>query len=101
MRLVNRLDTLRTQPHWATQVMSRQEEGPETLFVAQETETADSDAHQCIATSIPRSLVTPGPTMNMSPFIRGFQDNMTSWMNSLINQQDGCLQMIARQASQG
>ena len=26
---------------------------------------------------------------------------MTSWMNSLINQQDGCLQMVARQASQG
>ena len=37
----------------------------------------------------------------MSPFIRGFQDNMTSWMSSLINEQDGCLQMVAPQASQG
>ena len=37
----------------------------------------------------------------MSPFIRGFQDNMTSWMSSLINQEDVCLQMVARQASQG
>ena len=37
----------------------------------------------------------------MSPFIRGFQDNMTIWMSTLINQQDGCLRMVAQQATQG
>ena len=39
--------------------------------------------------------------MSTSPFIRVIQDNVTSWMSSLINQQDGCLQTVARQASQG
>ena len=37
----------------------------------------------------------------MSPFIRGFQDNMTSWVSSLINQQDRCLRTVAQQATQG
>ena len=35
VRLVNHLDTLRTQPHWATQVMNRHEEGPEARLVSQ------------------------------------------------------------------
>ena len=35
------------------------------------------------------------------PFIRGFQDNTTSWTSSLINQQDGCLRMVVHQATQG
>ena len=30
-----------------------------------------------------------------------FQDSVTSRMSSLINQRDGCLQMVARQTSQG
>ena len=47
---------------------------------------------------VPLSL---GPTINMSPFIRGFQDNMTSQMSSLINQKDGCLRIVAQQATQG
>ena len=57
------------------------------------TRQQNPDAHQGIVPSIPRSF---GPTLNMSPFICGFQDNMTSWMNSLINQQDGRLQTVAR-----
>ena len=32
--------------------------------------------------------------------IRGFQDSMTSWIGSLINQQNGCLKIVAHQASQ-
>ena len=39
--------------------------------------------------------------MYMSPCTCGFQDNMMSWMCSLMNEQGGCLQMVARQASQG
>ena len=37
----------------------------------------------------------------MSPFIRSFQDNMSNWVNTLIHQQDGCLQAVAQQATQG
>ena len=37
----------------------------------------------------------------MSPFIRGFQDNMSNWVTSLIQQQDGCLQMVAQHATHG
>ena len=103
VRMVNHLDSLRAQPHWATQVMSRQEGGPETRLVAQVPKgprQRNSDALQCITTSIPRSLMTPGPTMNMLPFICGFQDNVTSWMSNLTNEQGGCLQTVARQARQ-
>ena len=32
----------------------------------------------------------------MSPFIRGFQDNMSVWVGSLIQQQE-----VAQQATQG
>ena len=39
-----------------------------------------SSAHQSITTFIPRLLVTSGTPLNTSPFIRGFQDNMTTWM---------------------
>ena len=41
------------------------------------------------------------PNYKHVALIRGFQDNMTSWMSNLVNQQDGCLQMVAHQASQG
>ena len=37
----------------------------------------------------------------MSPFVRGFQDHMTSWMSSLINQQDGCIRLVAQQSNLG
>ena len=43
---------------------------------------------------IPRSIVSTATTLNTSPFICGFQDKVTSWMSSLINQQDGCLQWL-------
>ena len=56
---------------------------------------AETQLAQC---SVPRSL---SPTLNMSPFIRSFQDNVTSWMSNLINQQDGPLQMVAQQTTQG
>ena len=38
--------------------------------------------------------------MDMFPVIRSFQDNMSNRVSSLIQQQDGCLQVIAQRASQ-
>ena len=35
------------------------------------------------------------------PAIRGVQDHMSNWMSSLIQAQDGCLQMVAHRASMG
>ena len=37
----------------------------------------------------------------MFPVIRGVQDYMSNWMSSLIQQQDGCLQMVAQRANLG
>ena len=45
--------------------------------------------------------MSTGLPLNMSPYVHGFQDNTTSWMSSLINQQDGCIRMVAPQASMG
>ena len=77
--------------------MSRQDRDPETQLALQgpkgprqEDRLAQSEA--------PRTL---SPTISTLPFIRGFQDNMTSWMSSLISEQDGCLRIVAHQASQG
>ena len=84
--------------------MSRQDEDAATQLALQgpkRPRQEDRHAQQAITPSIPRSLASPVQTLNMSPFIRGFQDNMTSWMSSLINQQDGCLRMVVQQATQG
>ena len=35
------------------------------------------------------------------PAISGVQDHMSNWMSSLIQAQDGCLQMVAHRASMG
>ena len=37
----------------------------------------------------------------MFPAIRGVQDHMSNWMSSLIQAQDGCLQMVAQRATMG
>ena len=87
--------------------LKRQEECPESQLAcqlqptAQESKTTNSrnsTEYHHLDTEI---VGTFGAPLNMSPFIRGFQDNVTSWMSSLVNQQDGCLQMVARQASVG
>ena len=74
--------------------MSHQEGGGETRLALQNLKRPKCAQNE-IAVSIPRTLASPGPTFNMLPFMRGFQDNMMSWMNRLINQQDGCLQIVA------
>ena len=89
---------------WSTQVMSRQEKQPESRLVCQQPKQArehDTDAHQRLIESMPWSIVASGAPLNMLPFIRGCQDNMTNWMSSLINQLDGCLRMVAQRAGFG
>ena len=63
----------------------------------------NSDAYQSITPSMPKPLaiLTAGAPFNVSPFIRGFQDNMTTWMSSLIKHWNGCKRVIAQQASLG
>ena len=62
---------------------------PESRLVCQQPKRArqrDTDAHQSITTSIPRSIVASGTPLNMSPFIRGFSgqhdelDEQTGWV---------------------
>ena len=77
---------------------------PESRLARQQSKPArqhDADARQSITPSILKSIIASGTPLNMSHFIHGFQDNTTSWMNSLINQQDGCMHMVAHRASFG
>ena len=39
--------------------------------------------------------------IDIVPAIRGVHDHMSNWMSSLIQAQDGCLQMVAQRASMG
>ena len=99
-RLCPSLTSLRTRPSPdnAGYEHSRQRCRNSTCSTrAQETWTG---RQTCSARSATHSG-TLSPTISMSPFIRGFQDNVTSWMSSLINQQDGCLRTVAQQATQG
>ena len=83
--------------------MSRQDQDAETQLALQGPKRPRQDdrhAQQAITFSIPTSLASPVTTLNMSTFIRGFGDSVTSWMSNLINQQDGCLRMVAQQLAQ-
>ena len=39
--------------------------------------------------------------IDLVPAIRGVHEHMSTWMSSLINAQDGCLQLVAQRASMG
>ena len=54
-----------------------------------------------MSSSIPRSVVSSVQGFGMFPAIRGVQDHMSNWMSSLIQAQDGCLQMVAQRVSMG
>ena len=97
------LTTLRTSlPSKATQVMSRQEADPENQQLAlKRPRQEDRLIQHSRSSSIPSSIVSNVSTFDMSPFICGFQDKMSNWVNSLIQHQDGCLQMVAQQATYG
>ena len=50
---------------------------------------------------IPRSIVSNVHGFDMFPAIRGVQDHMSNCMSSLIQAQDGCLQMVAQRVTTG
>ena len=80
--------------------MSCQDQDAEIRFVLKRLRQEEGLAPQARTPSIPRSIVSTATTIDMSPFIRGFQDTMLNWVSSLTQQQDGCLQMVARLATQ-
>ena len=61
----------------------------------------DSIAQHSKSTSISRCLVPNVHAFDTLPFIHGFQDNVSNWMSSLFQQQDGCLQIVAQRANLG
>ena len=81
--------------------MSRQGIEPEGQIVVKRPRQEDRLVQHSSSTSIPRSLASNVQPFDMFPVIRGFQDNMSNWVSSLIQQQDGCLQMVAQKANLG
>ena len=47
------------------------------------------------------SMVPHVHGIDLMPTIRGVHEHMSTWMSSLINAQDGCLQAVAQRASMG
>ena len=47
------------------------------------------------------SIVPHVHGIDLMPTIRGVHEHMSTWMSSLINAQDGCLQAVAQRASMG
>ena len=81
--------------------MSRHDQDAETQLALKRPRQEDRLAQQTRTPSIPRSIVSTATAFDMSPVINSFQDNMSNLVSSLIHQQDGCLEMVARQATQG
>ena len=69
------------------------------LFSSGRAKKTDSSNTMCSST--PRSMVPSVQGFDIFPAIRGVQDHMSSWMSSLIQAQDGCLQMVAHRVSIG
>ena len=81
--------------------MSRQGKEPESQIVLKRPRQEDRLAQHSSSMSIPSSIAPSVHGIDIFPAIRGVQDHMSSWMSSLINAQDGCLQMVAQRASMG
>ena len=81
--------------------MSRQGNEPESHTVLKRPRQEDRLVQHSSSTSIPRSLVPNVQGFDTFPAIRGVQDHMSNWMSSLIEAQDGCLQMVAQRATMG
>ena len=81
--------------------MSRQGSEPESQIVLKRPRQEDRLIQHLSSTSIPRSLVPSVQGFDMFPVIRGVQDHVSNWMSSLIQQQDGCLQMVAQRGTMG
>ena len=61
----------------------------------------DRLARQSSPTSIPMAVTPRIQGIDLMPAIRGVHEHMSTWMSSLINAQDGCLQVVAQRASMG
>ena len=61
----------------------------------------DQLAQRVHAQSIPTSMVPRIQGIDLMPTIRGVHEHTSTWMSSLINAQDGRLQMVAHRASMG
>ena len=81
--------------------MSRQGKEPEGQMVLKRPRQEDRLAQRSSSPSIPGSIVPRVQGIDIVPAIRGVHEHMSTWMSSLINVQDGCLQMVAQRASMG
>ena len=81
--------------------MSRQGNEPESQIVLKRQRQEDRLIQHSSSSSIPRSIVSNVQGFDMFPVIGGFQDNVSNWVSSLIQQQDGCLQMVAQRVNLG
>ena len=78
--------------------MSRHGEEPESQMVPKRPRREDQLAPRLQA---PMSMVPRIQGIDLMPTIRGVHEHMSTWMSSLINAQDGCLQAVAHRASMG
>ena len=78
--------------------MSRHGEELESQMVLKRPRREDQLAPRLQA---PMSMVPRIQGIDLMPTIRGVHEHMSTWMSSLINAQDGCLQAVAHRASMG
>ena len=78
--------------------MSHHGEEPESQMVLKRPRREDQLAPRLQA---PMSMVPRIQGIDLMPTIRGVHEHMSTWMSSLINAQDGCLQAVAHRASMG
>ena len=78
--------------------MSRQGEEQERQMVPKRPRREDQLVPRLQPTM---SMVPHIHGIDLMPTIRGVHEHMSTWMSSLINAQDGCLQAVAQRASMG
>ena len=78
--------------------MSRQEDEPESQMMPKRPRR---DAQLSPRLQSTLSMVPHVQGIDLMPTIRGVHEHMSTWMSSLINAQDGCLQAVAHRASMG
>ena len=78
--------------------MSRQGEEQERQMVPKRARREDQLVPRLQPTM---SIVPHVHGIDLMPTIRGVHEHMSTWMSSLINAQDGCLQAVAQRASMG
>ena len=81
--------------------MSRQGKEPESQMVLKRPRHEDRLAQQSSPSSIPMAATPRFQGIDLVPAIRGVHEHVSTWMSSLINAQDGCLQWVAQRASMG